>query len=142
MAGSMYGAAAIVFLTIALPEPLGWTVCFSLIALQSGIGAVLIWRRTRLQMMACSFVWVSGAFVVCAIAASRGLKLEDLFLQDPLLVVAAIAVPAFMSFSERWQHPVEWAQVRQRANESSLMDILTFRHIPDLRDSNKTREIS
>ena len=136
MAGSLYGVfvgAVIVFFTIALPEPLGWAICWSIFAVQLAVGAVVVWRRTGLHAMTCSFVWASGIAAVFAIACSRGMTFEDVLRRDPLLLVASISVAAALMFSERWWHPAAWAQFKRKADDSSVFDILTFRHIPDLR---------
>lgn len=135
-AAALYGAflgVVMFILTTALPAAVGWTVFWTAVAIQLGIGAVLVWRRTSLPMMTAGFVWAAGVSVIFGAAATRGLLLEQLFWRDPVLVPASLLVAPALMFSERWLHPQTWQRLKRASDECSFLDILAFRHIPDVR---------
>jgi hypothetical protein len=57
----------------------------------------------------------------------------QLLQEHPYLIVGMAAVPPVVMFSEKWAHPEAWRRLKQHSERATLRDMLTFRHIPDLR---------
>ena len=137
-AGALYGAfiAGVLFiLTKALPGTTGSIVFWTGLAIQLSVGSVIVWRRTRLPMMTASVAWGAGISVILTLSAMRGMPFEQLFWRDPVVVSTSLLLAPAVMFSERWLHPQAWHRLAQAIENSSVLDIMAFRHIPVLTDS-------
>ncbi len=142
MAGAKYGligGLAIVALQDWAPQPAGSILFWSLLSIQIALGSWILWRRTGLR-----FRWflLSGIAALLSSAAmvavsTRGLSLTTMMMELPLGVVAAIwlgilFVPLAVGL-ESQRHRQAWDEWKRFMADASILDVLRFRHIPDLR---------
>jgi hypothetical protein len=132
---AFYGVVVGLAITVAGSfGPTGALLLWVVVFCQMSVGAVLVWKRTRLPLMTAGCVAGAGASAVFALlAAVNGDGWNDILFQHPLLVVGGAFCPALLMFSERWAHPDAWRRLREQSERSTVQDILLFRHIPDLR---------
>lgn len=116
-----------------LNSPIVWALFWAVAAIQLAIFARLTWQRTRMVWTAVSGVHAS--LVACALvpASLAGYTLHNL--PSPWNVVFWInvfAVPALLVISwtlDRGKHR-QWKEFQRH---KSLLEMLRFRHIPNLR---------
>jgi hypothetical protein len=135
-AGALYGAFLFTLmsvLTTVFPPVVGWLVFWAALSVQLSAGAVVMWRRTRLPLMTTGFVVGASASAVFAATAARGVLPQEFLMSHPFLAGGLIALPPGLLYSEAWLRPNTWRQVKRRSREATFVEILTFRHIPDLR---------
>lgn len=126
-------ALAGALLDLLAPQPAGWAVYWALIAAQLAWAARTCWRRTGLPYATAAMVVAGAMSAVLAGMATAGHLFPELARAWwwPL-VLAGIAGPVLLQVESR-AHPAEWRQWGAFMAESTLWDILTMRHIPDLR---------
>lgn len=142
MAGAAYGlllGVSMAALTAMWPGGAGWAIFFAVAAVQLTAGAVVVWRRTALVVMTGAFAWGAAASAAFAILAAGGVPTDALLRQHPFVVGPVLAVPPMLMFSEKWLHPVHWQRFKAASERVSLLDMLRFRHIPDLRPRTPLR---
>jgi hypothetical protein len=133
-AAVIYGVLVNVVLLAASalgPPALGlfWLAIFC----QFAVGAALVWRRTGLALMTAGFAAVAAVSAVFAVSSVIGPGWQALVARHPFLAVLGVACIAFLFIAERWAHPDVWRSLRGHGERATLLDVITFRHIPDLR---------
>jgi hypothetical protein len=140
-AGALYGlflAVVTVVLTTVLPAALGWTILWAALSLQLIIGAAVVWRRTALPAMTFAFAWGGAAASVFAVMCARGQLFEDLYSRAPITLTIVVFLGPLVMFSEKWLHRAKWQALKLMSDEATFLDVLAFRHIPDLRVTDGT----
>jgi hypothetical protein len=135
--GAIYGlffAVAMFAFLIVLPHPLGARLFWSFITVQLLLGALLVWRRTRLP-----FATSSMAVAAAGVAIFAALGISPIHPQSHNLaaligcVAAGVTAGVLMSAQAR-ATPSVWAEWRRHAESCSMIDVLLGRHIPKLRN--------
>jgi hypothetical protein len=136
MAGFRYGLSlgfAMAILRVACGDAVAWLIFWLATAMQLGVGASLVWRRTRLPRMTGAFGLGAAQSAMFAMLAARGVQFRDLLFDHPVLVTTLLCVPAVLLFSERWFSKEKWDTCKHYAERATVGDLLTYRHIPNLR---------
>ena len=131
--GVFIGIAIVVFTRIA-PQPTGSIVLWSFFAVQLAWGAVTCWRRTGLPF-ATTAMGIGGTLSASlAVLAATGRVFPDLprELWIPL-GIGLISGPLFLLIESRVNR-AKWKQWSDYMERKNVWDILTARHIPQLRN--------
>lgn len=119
------------------PQPIRSIALWAALSLQAAVGLWITWRRFRLRWFtfggAVAFL-VSLAMIP---VSARGLNLATIATELPLLVVGAIwlcvlFVPLSVGLESLRNSP-EWRAWSNRVERATLWDMITFRHVPDVR---------
>lgn len=115
------------------PKPLAPLVAGALLAGPLLVAGVLTWRRTGLRIAAAAmFTGAIGAAVLALVHARfPGLRSAPSFQPAALLCLALLA-PALLLLQAR-RAPEAWQRWRDHTESVTLVEMLRFRHIPDLR---------
>jgi len=118
--GVLFGIAFFVFGRL-VPQPMGAVILWSAIAIQLSLGAGICWRRTGLPFASVA-MFHGSVMSVC-------------------LVVLALMGQPFPNLAPGSRvNRVKWAEWGRYMEHKSVWDILTGRHIPDLRDAKRAIE--
>jgi len=131
--GVLIGIAFGLFTRIA-PQPTGSVTFWGFFAVQLGWGAVTCWRRTGLPW-ATTAIAIGATMSTClAVLAATGRVFPDLSrgLWVPVGIGFALG-PLFLLVESR-ANRAKWRQWAQYMERKNVWDILTARHIPQLRD--------
>lgn len=137
MQGSaVYGAClAVGFVVVqrVAPEPIGWVAVWSFFAVQLGWGAALTWRRTALPFATAAMV--TGAVLSCSLAvlAAIGHPYPHLMPESWVLLGGGLVLAPLFLLLESRTNPSKWKHWARHMESKSAWDILTYRHIPEMR---------
>lgn len=128
--GLSAGLAAGLLLALA-PQPAGAVLLWVAVGGQTGIGALLVWRRMRLPYATAALTLATCASAMLVFVYSRG--------EGPLTEPVGWAALGLLFTSgvllavlEPRANPAKWSAWRAVLRESSVRDLLLGRHIPDL----------
>jgi hypothetical protein len=132
--GFFLGLGAVLFMQAA-PQPIGSIVWWGFFAGQLTWGAMLCWRRTGLPFATGAMAAAAGTSGVLAFLAATGHVFPNLPTVSWVLVGAGfVSAPLFFLIESR-VHRAKWMQWKQHMERKNAWDILTGRHIPELRNS-------
>ena len=137
MSGSkFYGLLVGVLFGLAntMQNPIPSVVAWSLLSVQSVVGALVAWRRTDFRFFAATLALVAVASAIIAGLASRGLRVPFVPLAWNACVAFLFLAALACFYIESKRQSVEWSRWRRSIKNHSALDILLFRHIPSLRD--------
>ena len=128
------GAIFVLVLTVAdFIHPLAWRGVWLAWAFYCAVAASLVWERTRLPRWTASLILLAGLSLAIALLAGSKADAQNFLWKHPIPVVAAIITAAALMLSEAKFAPVKWKRVRDVSDQTGLLGMLRFRHIPDLR---------
>jgi len=128
------GALFVLILFVAdLIHPVVWRGVWLAAGLYSAVAARLVWRRTRLPRWTASLVVLSGLSLAIALLAGSKTDVQDFAWRHPIPTIAVLVTGAALMLSEARFAPVKWKRVREAGEQTGLLGMLRFRHIPDLR---------
>ena len=127
--------ALFVFVLFAadLIHPLAWRGVWLAWAIYCAAAATIVWQRTRLPRWTASLVLLSGFSLAIAVLAGSKADAQDFLWQHPIPPVAGIVAGVALMFSEAKLAPAKWQRVREQGQRTTLLGMLKFQHIPDLR---------
>ena len=131
--GMIIGVAFFVF-TRLLPQPLGSIVYWGLLSVQLAWGAVLTWRRTALPFATAGLVTGAATATSLVVLAAIGHPYPNEMPQSWLLLSGGFIVAPLFLLIESRVNPAKWKQWAQHMENKSAWDIVTGRHIPQLRN--------
>ena len=137
MAASLYGAflgIAFFVFTKLVPQPIGSVILWTLFTVQLSWGALMCWRRTGLPFVTAAQIAgaiISASLVVLAVIGHPypAWSVESWV----LFAAAALLGPVFLLIESRVNR-VKWQQWAHHMERQTVWDIVTARHIPQLRD--------
>ena len=103
-----------------------------LIALQLEIGAFVVWLRTALPLAALANLSGAVAMAAGAVLFGRGYDIFSASLPAAVFY-AGVLLGSLLLFIESRVHRAEWIEWRAHMEPMSLLDVMTGRHIPRLR---------
>lgn len=137
MVPAMYGVLlGIAFFVCSrqMPQPLGAVILWSVIAIQLSFGARTCWRRTGLPFASVAMFHGAVMSLCLVVLALIGQPFPNLAPGSWVLFGGeTLVVPVFLLVESRVNR-VKWAEWVRHMEHTSVWDIFTGRHIPDLRD--------
>jgi hypothetical protein len=129
--GFLMGGSFVLLDTMA--SPIGWSLFWAAIAVQGAVAARVTWKRTGLRWFTIGMTHgaaVSAAMVPVHLA---GYTLRTLPFPWMLIFGCNVALAIAMNVGSRYEDRDKTARWKAVLATTSLTDLLTFRHIPDLR---------
>lgn len=120
-------------LTNAAPRPWGEFLLWSLLALQSAVFTVVLYRRTRLPFASLAVLIATVVSAGAAILHAVGYDLFTFPLPWAAFFWVGIVLAPIVLYVDKFANPDEWQAWRRHMDECTTWDILTGHHIPDLR---------
>ncbi len=115
------------------PQPLGSILLWSFFAVQLSVGAVRAWQRLGLPLVVITLILGAVGNLLLLGLSLFGYTLIALPLPW-LIVCMSLALPIpILLFIESRRHPQEWAAWEESIRNSTVWEMLLWRHIPDLR---------
>lgn len=128
------GALFVFVLFVAdLIHPLAWRGVWLAWAIYCAAAATIVWQRTRLLRWTASLVLLSGFSLAIAVLAGSKAAAQYFVWQHPVPIVAGLVTTAALMWSEAKFAPVKWKRVREVSDQTGLLGMLRFQHIPHLR---------
>lgn len=137
--GTRYGlcmGVAVSALLVLAPQPLGAVLAWSALAVQLAVGAMLVWRRTRLPYASAALVLDACSLALLAYMYAQRYDLFSLPLAWAVLLGALFSMGMLLMILEPRVNPEKWQAWRAFMQEKSVLDILLGRHIPVLRSDS------
>ncbi len=136
MASAMYGVVigigSVVF-TRLMPQPMGSIIYWGFFSVQLSCGAVTCWRRTGLAFASAAMVNGAVMSICLVVLAAMGHPFPDLGPASWVLFCGgAVVGPLFLLIESRVNR-LKWQQWARHMEHRNVCDILTGRHIPQLR---------
>jgi nucleoside recognition membrane protein YjiH len=138
MASALYGAllgVVWVVLTTFVPQPADAIIFWSLICIQLAWGALICWRRTGLPFATAAMIAGSVVSAGLVVVALIGQPFPNLALASWVLFGCVAAVGPLFLLIESRVNPEKWREWKRHMETTTLWEIVTGRHIPDLRKS-------
>jgi len=135
--GAVIGIVFLMQLRVA-PQPAGSMVYWLLTAIQLASGSVVCWRRTGLPRATAAFAINSATAAGLAVLAALGRVFPDVPPQYLLLMALSVFSGLGLFFAESRVNRDKWARWSQPAARQRASDIVTVRHIPDLRATRRS----
>jgi hypothetical protein len=136
MASGLYGAlVGIVMFGLLrfLPQPTGAVIVWSLMCLQLAWGAMTCWRRTGLPFVTAAMINGSVMSLGAVALAFMGQPFPNLAPSSWVLFVCGLAVGILLLGLESRVNRHKWAEWSRFMEHMTPWDIVTCRHIPNLR---------
>jgi hypothetical protein len=137
--GVLFGIAFFVFGRL-VPQPMGAVILWSAIAIQLSLGAGICWRRTGLPFASVAMFHGSVMSVCLVVLALMGQPFPNLAPGSWVFFAGGALVGPVLFLVESRVNRVKWAEWGRYMEHKSVWDILTGRHIPDLRDAKRAIE--
>lgn len=138
MASAMYGVVigigSVVF-TRLTRQPIGSIIFWGFVSVQLSWGAVTCWRRTGLPFATAAMAAGAVMSICLGVLAAMGHPFPDLApVSWVLFCGGAVVGPLFLLIESRVNRD-KWQQWARHMEHRNVWDILTWRHIPFLRNS-------
>jgi len=124
---------ALILFVADLIHPLVWRAVWLALGVQLTRMAKVIWERTRLPRWTIGSALMAGVSLAIALLAVNKAAAQDWVWDHPVISVGAVITAVALMFSEAKLAPAKWKLVRERGESATFRDVLTLRHIPDLR---------
>lgn len=128
------GFAGLLLATLA-PQPMGSIVFFGLAMVHFGIGSRVARRRADMRYLSAGFAVVAGVSAIVVGGELAGYSLRSLSLMWSALTVLVLCAGTWLIHLERKTNPLRWARWSTHWEHAGIVNRLTFRQAPDLRDS-------
>lgn len=119
------------------PQPAGSVVLWSLFSAGSAVGAWVVWRRLRLPWFTLGLIIALLVSVAMIPISARGLDLatiaDALPLPAAIAIWSALAIVPLSAGLESLRESPEWRAWAARTERATLLEMLTFRHVPAVR---------
>lgn len=141
-AGVKYGfvlGVLFVLLGQVAPQPAGSVVLWTALSVDAGVSAWIIWRRLPLPWFRVGMIAALLVSLIMIPISARGLNLATIATELPLPAVIAIWlgalwVPLSIGLESLRDSP-EWRAWKAHQEHAGLWDVITFRHVPDMRSA-------
>ena len=137
MAAALYGVTigiGFVVFTRLMPQPLGSLIYWSFFSVQLSWGAMTCWRRTGLPFATAAMVTGAAMSACLAVLAAMGHPFQALAPESWVLFVGGTVLGPLFLLIESRANRVKWQQWGRYMENKSFWDIVTGRHIPELRN--------
>ncbi len=132
--GFFLGVGALLFMRVA-PQPAGSILWWGFFAGLLTWGAALCWRRTRLPYATGGMAIAGATSGILAALAAAGQVFPNLSPVGWAPVGVGLLLPPLLFLIESRVHRAKWTRWQEHMERKNAWDILTGRHIPELRDS-------
>src|SRR5262245_46368598 len=127
------GALFVSILAVAdLIHPLVWRGVWFALGIHLAVMTKVIWERTRLPRWTAGTVLMAG-FSLGVASFNGKAAFEDFTWTHSMLPWGMIPVAVILMSSEAKFAPAKWKRVSEASEQTGLLGMLRFRHIPDLR---------
>jgi hypothetical protein len=137
MAAAHYGliiVAALFVFTRLMPQPVGSVIYWGLLTVQLSWGAMTCWRRTGLPFATAALVSSAVMSVCLVVLAALSHPFPDLLPESWVPLGGGMAIgPIFLVIESRVNR-AKWKLWAQHMEHKSVWDIVTGRHIPQVRN--------
>lgn len=121
------------------PQPWGLIAFWTLVGVQALVGGWIVWRRLRLRHVAGAGVAIIMFSAAMALYSWRGYTPKTIIAHEPwpilVLMLVAILMQPLSIWAESLVDSPGWQAWKRRMDEQpSIWEMLTFRHVPNLRD--------
>jgi hypothetical protein len=118
-----------------LASPIVWALFWSALAVQMAVTAWVTWRRTGLRWHTMSAVHAATIEAAMVPVHLGGYTIATLPSAWMVMFGINVALAIAMNVGSEYEDRDKWARWKASVTRASLTDLLTFRHIPVLRDS-------
>jgi hypothetical protein len=148
MAGATYGLF-LGLLMVALgewaPQPAGSILLWTMLSVQCAVGLRIEWQRLRLPWLTAGGIAALVVSLAMIPVSALGFNLATMIAALPLPVVvglwsALLFVPLSIGL-ESLRGSAEWRAWAAHMEHATVWDMLTFRHIPHLRLTKRSRDL-
>jgi hypothetical protein len=138
-AGALYGLmmGIIVVVLETIGSSVLWTVFWAAQTILVATAALLTWRRTRLFWMTIGMTHGAVILAIHMAAHAAGYTIHTFVAEWRALFLANTAMMPVYVILARWREPDGWKRWEQHAEGMSVLDMLRFRHIPQLRSNSR-----
>jgi hypothetical protein len=131
--GLFIGVSSLVFMKL-VPQPAGTIIWFGFWSVQLSWRAVQFWRRTGLPFMTAAMVQGAVVSLCLALLAATGHPFQQMSAESWVLFAGTGVSMLLLNHIESRVHKSKVKQCAEYAEHTTVWDILTGRHIPQLRD--------
>jgi hypothetical protein len=136
MAGVQFGLLIVTVMFIVktfTPQPVGSVLVWAALAVQFAWIGLVTWRRTRLPFASAGmFLGALGMGMVAFLGGSLSDALSTSTVTALALVVLFVTA-SLCRLVESQRHPRKWREMKARFEHATISDVITGRHIPNLR---------
>ena len=133
--GGLIGVASIVFTTV-VPQPIGSAILWAFFSLQLSWGAAICWRRTGLPFVTAALITGAIMSTCLVVLASVGHPFPEWPLESWVLFGSGAVLGPLFFFIESRVNRVKCRRWAHHMERQTVWDIVTGRHIPELRDGD------
>jgi hypothetical protein len=136
MAGVQFGLLIVTVMLVVkttTPQPVGSELMWAAFALQFAWIGLVTWRRTRLPFASAGmFLSALGMAMIAFLGGSISDALSTSMVTAVALVVL-FGTATLCRLIESQRHPRKWREMKARFEQATIPDVMTGRHIPNLR---------
>jgi len=137
MVGLQYGLLAGLFMTVMVrlvPQPFGSIVLWFILAIHLAVMAVRIWQRMRLPYVTAALILGVGASLIHGgVSWLGGYSFFTIPIIWPILTGPLVLAGSILLYIEARVHPEKWQAWNATIHDSTVLDLLLGRHIPEMR---------
>ena len=135
--GALYGL--LMGVLFAAADAIAWTPLWVLFwsyhATVIAVAAVLTWRRTAMLWMTVGMALAAIELVVMDGFYAAGWTLKEIGLRWPSVFFPTLGAIMALVLLSQWREADQWKEWRLRTGHIRFLDMILFRHIPDLRSN-------
>jgi len=120
--------------TRLMPQPMGSVIYWGFFSVQLSWFAVTCWRRTGLPFASAALVTGAVMSICLVVLAAIGHPFPDLLPESWVLLGGGFVLGPLFLLIESRVNRVKWKQWARHMEHRNVWDIVTGRHIPQLRN--------
>lgn len=137
MAGLQYGLLLGLFMIAMVrlvPQPFGSMVLWFILAIHLSVMTVRIWQRMRLPYVTVAgILGVGGTLILGGTSWLGGYSFFTIPVIWPILTGPLVLAGSILLYIEARVHPEKWQVWHAAIRDSTVLDLLLGRHIPEVR---------
>ena len=131
--GILIGISSLVF-TQVVPQPLGSVILWGFLSAQLSWGALVCWRRTGLAFVTAALALGSAMSAGLLVLATTGRVIQNLLPESWVSLGAGLVMVPLFLLIESQVNRAKWKQWARYMESKNVWDIVTWRHIPHIRN--------
>jgi len=131
--GILIGISFLVF-TRVVPQPLGSIILWGFFSAQLPWGAAICWRRTGLAFVTAAMALGGAMSAGLLVLATTGRVFPSLLPESWVLLGAGLVMVPLFLLIESQVNRAKWKQWARYMESKNVWDIVTGRHIPQIRN--------